>query len=333
MRKENKRPALDAEYARRMTTAFAYISRNLHTPITLKDVASASCFSEFHFHRIFHGLVGETVHDYMTRKRMQRAAWLIAYKRSVDFGEVAAQCGYSSGANFSKAFKKFYGVTPSQVRDPASCKNIEFGKLTERSGKNFDLSQLYTSRHFGPGTPAEPKSKTSHGSVKIVELEKAPIVYTISAEGYLPSSVQETWNKLRGWAQANEVPGWELNSIGICYDDPAITPPEKCRYEAGFRVDRPYKPAPPMLKGVLPGGKYAVSRYEGPLGHENIGVFYRDLYAFWFAFAQEGRFEPDSVRPFEHYLNDPQQDGYLIFDLYIKVKELETRAERRFDNY
>ena len=62
------------EYLRRIHKALVFIQDHLDEAIQLKDVATASHFSPFHFHRLFHGIVGETVHDYLTRKRMERAA-------------------------------------------------------------------------------------------------------------------------------------------------------------------------------------------------------------------------------------------------------------------
>jgi len=56
------------EYVRRINKAIEYISTNISRSINLEEVAKVSCFSPFHFHRIFHGIVGETVNDFISRK-------------------------------------------------------------------------------------------------------------------------------------------------------------------------------------------------------------------------------------------------------------------------
>ena len=95
------------EYIRRINKAFEFIHQNLDQTIRLDDVASASCFSSYHFHRIFHALVGETVNDYVSRKRMERAASRLVHKPELSVTDVAEAGGFSSSANFSKAFKLY----------------------------------------------------------------------------------------------------------------------------------------------------------------------------------------------------------------------------------
>ena len=69
---KNKR--VHNEYTKRINKAMEYISMNFDKNIKLDEVAKASHFSPFHFHRIFHGIVGETVNDFINRKRMEAAA-------------------------------------------------------------------------------------------------------------------------------------------------------------------------------------------------------------------------------------------------------------------
>jgi AraC family transcriptional regulator len=90
------------EYTRRINKALEFIHQNLDQPIRLDDVAGASCFSAFHFHRIFHALVGETVNDYVSRKRMERAVSRLVRKPGLSVTDVAVAGGFSSSANFFK---------------------------------------------------------------------------------------------------------------------------------------------------------------------------------------------------------------------------------------
>jgi hypothetical protein len=49
------------------------IDQHLDQAIRLDELARVSHFSAYHFHRIFHAMVGETVNDYVTCKRMEQA--------------------------------------------------------------------------------------------------------------------------------------------------------------------------------------------------------------------------------------------------------------------
>ncbi|MBP1081926.1 MULTISPECIES: AraC family transcriptional regulator [Bacillus] len=50
-----------------------YIEQNLDQKLSLEQLAKVSSYSQFHFHRIFTGLIGETPSDYVKRIRMEKA--------------------------------------------------------------------------------------------------------------------------------------------------------------------------------------------------------------------------------------------------------------------
>jgi AraC family transcriptional regulator len=66
-------------YKERVSLALQYIHDNLCESIDLNDVAKASHFSAFHFHRIFHGLMDETLNDYIRRRRLEFAVNMLVY--------------------------------------------------------------------------------------------------------------------------------------------------------------------------------------------------------------------------------------------------------------
>lgn len=106
----NKRKT-QAEYIRCICLALEFIEQHLGQTIQLDDVARACHFSSYHFHRLFHALVGETVNDYISRKRMEKAARMLLYKPDMSVTDVAEAGGFSSSANFAKAFKLYFGVS------------------------------------------------------------------------------------------------------------------------------------------------------------------------------------------------------------------------------
>ena len=50
---------------------------------------------------------------------------------------------------------------------------------------------------------------------------------------------------------------------GISHDDPSITDPAQCRYDACVEVDDGYAPSAPALITTVPGGRYAVMPFKG----------------------------------------------------------------------
>ncbi|WP_026695161.1 AraC family transcriptional regulator [Peribacillus kribbensis] len=104
------------EYQECIQRAIDFIEDNISNPITLRDLAEVACFSPFHFHRVFQLLAGEPVMDYVRRRRLAISAlFLLDPKRKVL--DIALDCGFQSHESFNRAFKRCYGVSPSQYRN------------------------------------------------------------------------------------------------------------------------------------------------------------------------------------------------------------------------
>lgn len=97
-------------------TAIDYIEEHLNEPIRYEAIAQQGCASVFHFQRMFHILCGYTLGEYIRSRRLSQAAAELAagHGRVVD---IAAKYGYESPDSFARAFQRFHGATPSQVRD------------------------------------------------------------------------------------------------------------------------------------------------------------------------------------------------------------------------
>lgn len=62
------------EYVKRVLKVLIYIEANIDEELTMEGLAKLACYSPFHFHRVFQAIVGETIHQYVKRLRIQRAA-------------------------------------------------------------------------------------------------------------------------------------------------------------------------------------------------------------------------------------------------------------------
>ncbi|HAT30850.1 MAG TPA: AraC family transcriptional regulator, partial [Janthinobacterium sp.] len=61
-----------------MNRVLDHIDRHLDTPLVLDDLARVAHFSPFHFHRVFAAWLGETLGDYVQRRRLAAGAGLLA---------------------------------------------------------------------------------------------------------------------------------------------------------------------------------------------------------------------------------------------------------------
>src|SRR6476661_6963220 len=84
-------------------------------PLGVDDMAAAAGLSRAHFSREFRREFGESPHQYLLTRRLERAAALLrTTDRSV--ADVCFSVGLSSVGSFTTSFKRMFGVTPTAYR-------------------------------------------------------------------------------------------------------------------------------------------------------------------------------------------------------------------------
>src|SRR5436190_7650528 len=107
----------------RIVNAKMYIDENYHEQIDLEGVSKKAFISKFHFHRLFRKVYRQTPHQYITRKRIDKAKDLLAENKPVT--EVCNEVGFESIGSFSILFKKEVGFAPQYYRNMAYKKKME----------------------------------------------------------------------------------------------------------------------------------------------------------------------------------------------------------------
>src|SRR4051795_3167129 len=84
-------------------------------PLDTAALAAQACCSEAHFIRSFKRTFGETPHQYLLTRRLERAAALL---RGTDYSvaEVCLNVGLASIGSFTTSFRRVYGMTPTEYR-------------------------------------------------------------------------------------------------------------------------------------------------------------------------------------------------------------------------
>jgi AraC-like DNA-binding protein len=93
----------------------AYIDANLDKSIRNKDLAAVARLSEFHFNVAFRNSVGDSPHEYIIRRRMERAQGLML-STDAPLSEIAVECGLADQAHFTRLFRRVVGETPGAWR-------------------------------------------------------------------------------------------------------------------------------------------------------------------------------------------------------------------------
>jgi AraC family transcriptional regulator len=284
-------------YKERIHQAIDYISEHLAEDIPLEKLATVACFSPFHFHRIFSAVLGETPRDYIERSRMEKAAKLICLKQNIAIADIASACGFSSASSFTRTFKKHYGIAPTQY-------------LQKHKEEHHTLSEQQ------PITQSQSRLR----DFSLVEIKKLPafhIAYSQTIESYA-TGIPKAWNRLFQFLQPRGLIGNDVTLLGIPYNNPGITPREKCRYRACITVPQEVElPRGDVKTADLQEAVYAVYHFKGT--REDVWEAYAFFYGEWL--LQSG-YLPDEKPLIELYplslMSDCSQND-LMYDIAIPV--------------
>ena len=84
-------------------------------PLTVADLGRAAGLSRAHFSREFRRAFGETPHQYLLTRRLERAAALLR-NTDRDVTEICFSVGLASVGSFTTSFRRVYGSTPAAYR-------------------------------------------------------------------------------------------------------------------------------------------------------------------------------------------------------------------------
>lgn len=109
-------PSITDELIAKLESAKAYLVTHYATPPTIKQLSRIISLNELKLKTGFKENFGSTIHDYVTKIRMQKARKMLADQQPVN--EVSSHLGYKSVSHFISLFKKYHGATPKQAMLP-----------------------------------------------------------------------------------------------------------------------------------------------------------------------------------------------------------------------
>lgn len=324
-----ERPSpLRAEYIARINRVIDFIETHLDEPLRLETLADIAHFSPFHFHRIFHALLGETLNRFIQRLRCERAAVQLAANPSKSISAIALDCGFSSSQVFARAFREQFGMSASALRDACAADDRKVGN-TLRKIRNTDRKEG-EERHSADGNIA-----VVHHSTRSVKMSRS-IVPTVTVQDFPETTVAyvrhigpyqanpdlfgRLFGKLFQWAGPRRLIGPDTLVLCIYHDDPNITAPEKLRTDVCLSV-----PAGTAVGGevgtlTIPAGRYAFARVE--ITADQFGEAWDSVCGDW---LPDSGYEPADGLSFEIYRNDHREhpEKKFIVDICVPVKPME----------
>lgn len=278
----------------RLKNVSDYIHDNLDQPLDLNRLAEVACLSPYHWHRLYHGVMGEPVSQTVRRIRLHKAAAdLVRTQQPIE--KIAKAYGYASSASFSRAFRQQYQMPPAQYRAK--------GLLT-----HFELQ-------------THKKTNQEHGDITMypIEIVNFQCLDTISIEHHGDyMNIGQKFEALYALAGSKGILNDQHRGFGIYYQDPSITPLEELYSKACLAG-----PGIEKLIGTegfkphqIPASQCVKLTFIGP--YNELEKPYAWLYGQWL--PQSGK-ELGDAPPFEEYLNNPREVAAteLITDIYIPL--------------
>ena len=290
-----------AEYVNRINKAINYIDHHLDQELSLDIIAAIACYSPFHFHRIFKAIIKEPLNVYITRKKIEKTASILMRKKEVTITALSSTYGFNSNSSFTRAFKKFYGISPTQFRN-SSDKFSKIGRVNSKNGQEIVVFEKYICDIENRQTLIEMKAN--------IEIKEMPVLNLAYISHIGQANLGVTFGKLMDWAGPEglmDSPDFKM--ITVYHDSFKITAPDKVRMSACILLDKPAKTNGEIGLRTIDKGKFVVGHFE--IAGVDFGKTWTELYI-W---LNENGYKTTDRNSFEIYHSDPEkhpEKKYLV---------------------
>lgn len=282
------------DYYTNIQKAIDFIESNLKEDIDILSVVEITHFSVTHFYRIFQSMVGDSVKNYIQKRRLSNIATELvnSNKRLID---VAFEHGYNSQEVFTRAFTKAFGITPGKYRAQKNkvvlYKKINvYERMLANSCKGIYIEpQIILDKEF-----------------KIIGMKE-----TVNPGS---KSIKNLWNSFSSKkAEVKNIIAQDT-VLGICEYMPNITDESEFSYFAGVEVENFFDIPKGMFVKIIPNSKYAVFTHKGSLS--KLKDTYNFIYGVWLPQSGYKLAELDTIELYDNRSNaaDPE------FDIHIPLK-------------
>ncbi|UQA59930.1 AraC family transcriptional regulator [Polyangium aurulentum] len=311
------------EYQHRVNRVLDHIQHHRGEDLSLETLARVAAFSPFHFHRVFQAVTGENLKEFVQRVRLEWAGSMLVLRPHADVLEIALECGFQSASAFARAFKARFGMSATEWRSggaEAWSKNRQAERNPGQALRKACNAAAEADGHSSSRGASDAPTTEECMNVSVKTVPNYRLAYVRCKGPYGPQSgIPQTWMRLQRWAAARDLWTPERLCLGIAHDNPHITAPEKCRYDACLVVPAGFEADAQVNVVDFPGGKFAVAPFRGTAG--DIGPFWDRVFAEWL--PQSG-YQPDDRPCVEAYPGEAFDETTTVFtcELWTPVRPL-----------
>jgi AraC family transcriptional regulator len=297
------------DYIKRINNILLFIDENLDLELNLETIANIGFYSPFHLHRIFKAITNETINEYITRKRIEKTASILLHKKEISVSELSLQYGFNSNSSFTRTFKKFYGISPTEFRKSNPYKFSKIGKLESKNGQENVILEEYICNINNLKNWIKMKAK-----IEIKEMPKLDLAF-ITQIGH--NGMENAYAKLIKWATPKGLlENEDLQIVTIYHDSFKITEPDKVRMSACISLKEKVEVSGEIGLTTIEKGKFIV-------GHFEIGIHeFEKSWSSLFIWMNENGYKKADRNPYEIYYNNFNEhpEKISIVDFCIPIE-------------
>ncbi len=279
------------EHIKRIRKVLNFIEENLDNELSLENVAEIGNYSPFHFHRIFRGIIGETLQEYINRNRMEKSAMLLSHHKNKSLEDIFSEVGFKSNSTFSKTFKKYFGISPTDFRKKSPEYFSKILQMNSNIGQKEVVFQQYLYNINQMKNFMETNAK--------IEVKELPEIHLASVLSIGVQNIDNAYNKLISWGiSKNLFPRENVKMISVYHDSFKVTAPDKVRIHACMLLDEPIKNDGEIFPEILPKGRHIVGSYFITLDE------FEKAWNALFLWMNENGYQFRRTFPFEIYHNN-----------------------------
>ena len=316
---ESKKINRNNVYTRRINAVLDHLDRDYPQEQSLEALAGIANFSPFHFHRIFKGIVGESLYKYIQRLRIEKAAHQLKYQRQKSVTAIALDCGFGNPASFARTFKEYFAMSATAWRKTPDQRFSKNCKIQSKNWQKHSMSSMYISPETNNPQWNLDMLKRNNVTIEVSDLPEIQLAYLRHIGPF--KGQQKTWaqlfEKLMTWGAARNLvscPGTRF--FTVFRDDLKISEFDTFKSDVCISVPPGSKSDGDIGTCLLPAGKYAMASFE--INADEYQQAWDIIYSDW---LPGSGYMPDDSCAFEEYLNDPNQhpQNKHFIKIYIPV--------------